>query len=266
MPSRDSDSIVLRCYPYREADLIVSFFARERGKLRGIARNARRPKSQFGSALERLVQCQVHYFQKERRELVNLRRAELRRPTNLWKANYPTSIALDVIAEAADRLLPAHEPHDAFFRLLRLVSEEFSRGIATGQEGDPLAPWAHRSLVYFLLWSARLGGWLPPLDRCCESDQPFHDLETTYFSAEREGLFRARFRTPDSWPFPSEARTLAQAMLRARLDHLSGAEWPAAAALALQRFLLQRTQAQLENHLHTAATLGGLWSSRSAPG
>ena len=56
MPARVSDTFVLRTYPFREADLIVSFLTRDLGKLRGVARRARRPKSPFGSGLERLSQ------------------------------------------------------------------------------------------------------------------------------------------------------------------------------------------------------------------
>jgi len=54
MPARMSESFILQTYPFREADLVVSFFTRDQGKLRGVARRARRPKSSFGSGLERL--------------------------------------------------------------------------------------------------------------------------------------------------------------------------------------------------------------------
>ena len=43
--ARISETYVLRTYPFREADLIVSFFTRDQGKLRGVARRARKPKS-----------------------------------------------------------------------------------------------------------------------------------------------------------------------------------------------------------------------------
>ena len=36
MPARVSETFVLRTYPYKEADLIVSFFTRDQGKLRGL--------------------------------------------------------------------------------------------------------------------------------------------------------------------------------------------------------------------------------------
>ena len=77
MPARVSETFVLRTYPFREADLIVSFFTRDQGKLRGVARRARRPKSPFGSGLERLSHVRMAYFQRENAELANLTGCEL---------------------------------------------------------------------------------------------------------------------------------------------------------------------------------------------
>ena len=57
MPARVSETFVLRTYPFREADLIVSFFTRDQGKMRGVARRARRPKSPFGSGSGTAIPC-----------------------------------------------------------------------------------------------------------------------------------------------------------------------------------------------------------------
>ena len=70
MPAHSSESFILRTYPYREFDLIVSFLTCDQGKLRGIARRARRPKSSFGSGLERPSHANASYYQKENRKLV----------------------------------------------------------------------------------------------------------------------------------------------------------------------------------------------------
>ncbi|HLH15810.1 MAG TPA: recombination protein O N-terminal domain-containing protein, partial [Bryobacteraceae bacterium] len=72
MPARVSEALVLRTYPLKEADLVVSFLSRDQGKLRGVARRARRPKNRFGAGLERLSHVRIEYFQTETRELVNL--------------------------------------------------------------------------------------------------------------------------------------------------------------------------------------------------
>ena len=50
MSARASEAFVLQTYPFKEGDLIVSFLTRDLGKLRGVARRARRPKGGFGSA------------------------------------------------------------------------------------------------------------------------------------------------------------------------------------------------------------------------
>src|SRR6201989_2870136 len=97
-----SESFVLRTYPFREADLIVSFFTRDQGKLRGVARRARKPKSDFGSGLERLSLVNLAYSQKENRELVNLNSCELLQSQFDLLTDFDSSVALDYIAEVSD--------------------------------------------------------------------------------------------------------------------------------------------------------------------
>src|SRR3984885_11904139 len=99
MPARVSESFVLRTYPFREADLIVSFLTRDLGKLRGVARRARKPKSPFGSGLERLSQVQMSYYQRENADLANLTGCELIQSQFDLSADYSTGIALDFFTE-----------------------------------------------------------------------------------------------------------------------------------------------------------------------
>ena len=79
MPLYSADALILRTYKLGEADRIVVFLTRDRGKKRGVARGARRPKSNFVGALEPLTHVRVAYFEKERRELVNLNYSEASR-------------------------------------------------------------------------------------------------------------------------------------------------------------------------------------------
>ena len=107
MPARVSEALVLRTYPLKEADLVVSFLTRDQGKLRGVAKRARRLKSNFGSGLERLSHVRMAYYQRESHELVNLDSCELIRSQFDLVTDYQASIALDFFAEASDILLPA---------------------------------------------------------------------------------------------------------------------------------------------------------------
>src|ERR1700761_2926378 len=121
MPARTSETYVLRTYPFRESDLIVSFFTRDQGKLRGVARRARRPKSSFGSGLERLSLVNLSYSQKENRELVNLNSCDLLQSQFGLVRDFDASVALDYLAEISDHLLPPNEANERFFRLLAAV-------------------------------------------------------------------------------------------------------------------------------------------------
>jgi len=147
-----SESFILQTYPFREADLIVSFFTRDQGKLRGVARRARRPKSSFGSGLERLSHATVSYYQKENRELVSLNSCELLHSQFALASNYESSVALDYLAEVTEQLLPPNETNERHFRLLIAVLDYLRSGGS---------PWT--AVTYFALWSVRLAGFLPDL-------------------------------------------------------------------------------------------------------
>src|SRR4051794_11220468 len=141
MPARVSETFVLRTYPYREADLIVSFFTRDQGKLRGVARRARRPKSAFGSGLERLSQVRMAYFIRENAELASLSGCELIESQFGLQSDYACSVALDYFTEVTEHLLPPHEPSEKFFRLLRATLDYLRGGGAVWTAVD-----------YFTLW------------------------------------------------------------------------------------------------------------------
>jgi DNA repair protein RecO (recombination protein O) len=219
MPARASESFILRTYPFREADLIVSFFTRDQGKLRGIARRARKPKNTFGSGLERLSLVNLSYSQKETRELVNLNSCDLVQSQFDLLTDFDTSIGLDYIAELSDHMLPPNEPNERFFRLIATCLD-FMHTRAAG------AMWA--AIIYFSLWATRLSGFLPDLGS-----------------------------TPDR-SLSESSRDLAQSMLRHHLSNLPGRAWNKDTASDLRRFLVARMEEHAERHFHTPTLLEGL--------
>ena len=100
MPARLSEAFVLQTWPFREGDLIVSFLTRDLGKLRGVARAARRPKSNYGSGLERLSQVRMAYFQKENRELVRIDSCEIVQSQFGLSRDFASACALDFSGRA----------------------------------------------------------------------------------------------------------------------------------------------------------------------
>jgi DNA repair protein RecO (recombination protein O) len=254
LPARVSEALVLRTYPLKEADLVVSFLTRDQGKLRGVAKRARRPKSPFGAGLERLSHVRMAYFQRETRELVNLDSCELIRSQFGLASDYRATVALDYFAEVSEQLLPSAEPSETFFRLLLSVLEDLRAGADAGKS------W--RAVTYFSLWAVRLSGWLPELNVCLNCGSLLDDPETperAFFSRGRAGLIcghcRRTLGTGNTWELSAASRSAAAEMLRKPVGQLSIANWDQTTAADLRRFLVQQIEAHAERRLITAPLL-----------
>lgn len=257
VPARVSEAFVLRTYPLKEADLVVSFLTRDQGKLRGVAKRARRPKSAFGAGLERLSHVRMAYFQRETRELVNLDSCELIRSQFDLVSDYWASVALDYFAEVSEQMLPAAEPNEKFFRLLLAVLENLR---AAGKGGKV---WP--AVTYFSLWAVRLSGWLPELHVClgCGSvlDDGAGDVapERAFFGRGRAGLLCGHCRRlpggGSTWELSVDSRRIAAEMLRKPVAELSANAWDPTTAADLRRFLVQQIEEHIERRLITAPLL-----------
>src|SRR6186713_608986 len=127
MPLYTADALVLRTYKLAEADRIVVFLTRDRGKKRGVAPHARRPRSRFTGALEPLTEIRVAYFENERRELVNLNYAEtIRSPLS---ATGSEGLALShYFAELIDACAADADCDERLFRLGVSVLDALTSG------------------------------------------------------------------------------------------------------------------------------------------
>src|SRR5258707_5355521 len=151
---RQSEALILRTYPFHEADLLVTFFTRTEGKIRGVAKAAKRSKRRFGGALEPLTHVTAHWEEKEKQELVRLDSCDIISSPLANEVTYPRVVALSYVAEVIDQLLPDREPADDVFRLALSVV----RHLRSDSVWMPL--------TYFDLWIVRLTGLLPDLGRC----------------------------------------------------------------------------------------------------
>ena len=157
MPLHTAEALVLRTYKLGEADRIVVFLTKDRGKKRGVAKGARRQRSRFAGALEPLTEVRVAYFESERRELVGLNYAEtVRSPLSLASTNAATPalagryILVEYIAELLDEWAQDSDADDRLYRLGASMLE----ALTSGAPAEPLAR-------YFEYWLLRLQGVYP---------------------------------------------------------------------------------------------------------
>lgn len=206
MPAQSSEAIVLRTFPFKEADLIVSYFTRDLGKLRGVAKRARRPKSPFGAGLQRLSYVRMNYQHRDNRELDFLDSCEILSSPFSMTTDYDVSVALDFLTEASEHLLPAGEPNERYFRLILAVRNYLA-------VAGPAGVWP--AVTYFALWSARLGGFLGPME------------------------------------LNGDEQTIGEEMLRLKLADLTPRVWERATAAGLRRQLVLAIEEHVERRLTT---------------
>ena len=208
MALKESEAIVLRSFPLGEGDRLVSFLDRQTGKLRGVAKGARLPKSRFGSTLELLSYVKIWYFERETRDLVRINQCELIESFLDVQKDYRSGIYLALISEVTEAVLGEREAADPQFRLILLAAR------AVREHGA-----SQVILAYFALWTTRLSGWLGSFDRCSRCGK-FSKSETMYASTGTPGLSCKDCRDEFMTSVSPSALALGQQAISGTLERL----------------------------------------------
>ena len=246
MPVTESEAIVLRGFPLGEGDLLVSFFSRTHGRLRGVAARARRPKSRFGAALEPLSYIRIWFYERETRELVRINQCELIESFLDVQRDYAAALALALASEVTEAVLAEREAADANFRLLLLTARAVKSQART-----------QLVLAYFALWTVRLGGWLPQLDCCGRCGT---ELSGAAYWSPAQGLICGLCRLPGQRVISPGALQLARRIVAEKLERLI-AELPQSNApmeAEVKDFMLDVIEHYIEKPLRTRKMLEGL--------
>ena len=276
---KESEALILRSYPLREADLLVSFFTRAEGKVRGVAKSAKKSKRRFGGALEPLTYVRAFWEDRERQELARFDSCEILRSPLSDPIDYPRATALAHVAEVLEELLPDREANDAIFRLaiatLPHVRAGVGPAVSAGQSprsGETSASiWM--PLTYFDLWITRLTGLLPDLSACIACGNALNGSQA-FFHPLADGLLCADDRRlgltqPEAAPrvalarsgtreMAADSRAMAARMLARPIEAFAGETWPASRAADLRRFLTQLIERHIEKRLATVRMLDKL--------
>jgi DNA repair protein RecO (recombination protein O) len=242
MALKESEAIVLRTYPLREADLLVTLFTRLEGKVRGVARAAKKSKRRFGGALEPLTYVRVYYDDRERQELARLDSCDVLESPLASEVSYARAVALAHVAELLDELLPDREVNDALFRLALAVVMALR-----GRE-------VWMPVTYFELWLTRLVGFLPDLSECMVCGKALNG-NRAFFHVLADGLMCAEDKRLASSEISSESRVLAAQMFRAPVESFAGTAWPKSKGADLRKFLVKTLERHIEKKLVTSAML-----------
>ncbi|MBU1185777.1 MAG: DNA repair protein RecO [Acidobacteria bacterium] len=150
-----SEALILQTGPFSEQDKLITFFTREKGILRGIAKGARKFGNRFGSSLEPPSHVFIVYYEKEGRDLVTVSQCELQESFFDLQCDSRVSFSLCYYAELVQEFVPLHSREDILFRLLLRTLQALKKG----GELELLS-------AYFEAWLLRAGGLEPDLRAC----------------------------------------------------------------------------------------------------
>jgi DNA repair protein RecO (recombination protein O) len=143
------------------------FLTRDRGKKRGVAKNARQSRRRFGGGLEPMTCGRVAYVERERRDLVLLNYVEPTR-SPLAAIDGDALGYVGYFAELLDECAPEADPNETLFRLGASMVEAMAEGVPP----EPLAR-------YFEYWLLRVQGVYRPDPKLSEEARAFQELART---------------------------------------------------------------------------------------
>jgi DNA repair protein RecO (recombination protein O) len=149
-------AVVIGSFALGESDRAVTFFSRDFGKVRGVAKAARRPRSRFAGALELFTIGQLVFFDTERSDLVRIDHFDVLHPLARLREDLDRIGHASWMIESVGRLTAERDPHVGLYALLVRSLRSMERGAAG------------RVAVCFVTRCVDAIGHRPRLDGCVE--------------------------------------------------------------------------------------------------
>lgn len=202
-PPLTTEAVVLRGVPYRDADLVVTLYTRERGKVSALARAARKSQRRFGGGLA-LFNVGVAELREGRSELWTLASFRIERDFSGIARDLAATAHGSYGAELVRELTVAEQADADVLELLVQLYAELA--------GQGAAPSVLRAFELRLLDTI---GLAPVLDRCvgCNADGARLDEPGTVLDGPRGGVMCPACAHPGGGvrPLSADARQLLAA-------------------------------------------------------
>lgn len=205
------EAVVLRTAKLGEADRIITFFTRDHGKVRAVAKGVRRTKSRFGGRLEPFMRVDV--LLSEGRSLDNVNQAEsVQAYAGSLSAHYDEYCAANVICETLNDITttehePAREQYQLLIGALHALAEQKHNAQAISAS--------------YVLRALALAGWTPRLASCVVCGRKD---ELTYFSPAAGGMMCNVDHTPEAKSIDQVSAKQMQALLAGNWNVLDNQE------------------------------------------
>lgn len=172
-----TEAIVLRAIDYGESDRIVTFCTEDFGKIRGIAKGARRSRKRFANAIEPFCRSRILFSRRSPESLALIEGCDVLTHFPGIRSDLGKSLAASCLIDLTDQFTPEDKKNAASFCLL----SDFLRLLEQTALTEAL-------LRFFEIRLLRISGYDPVLDHCVSCNAPIVKEATYRFDAAKGGV------------------------------------------------------------------------------
>lgn len=167
----------MRVRDFGESDLLISFFTQDKGRLKGVAKGARRSRRRFVNCLDVFCLTALEYEERRRGDLHFLHSGKLVNGFPGLRSDFFSLSLAAYMVELTETLFPLGVADQEMFNLL---SASLS-GLDGGEAQRPVR-------VRFEARSMRLGGYGIGLERCCRCGRAYAGKGRAVFLSDQGGI------------------------------------------------------------------------------
>ncbi|MBN1382862.1 MAG: DNA repair protein RecO [Deltaproteobacteria bacterium] len=170
-------AIVLRTLDYGESDRIVTFYTADFGKIKGIAKGARRSQRRFANTLEPFSCITILFSKKDDASLAFLENSDIIDHYAAIRADLEKTLQASYLVDLTDQFTLEGKANYLLFESIK----DFLKLIDEGHASDTL-------LRFFEMRLLKYSGYEPVLDRCTVCQKPVNELKTCRFNFRDGGI------------------------------------------------------------------------------
>jgi DNA repair protein RecO (recombination protein O) len=177
METNISPSIIMRVREFGESDLLVYFFTQDRGRLKGIAKGARKSRKRFVNCLDIFSLVNLEYSIKRKSDLYFIQSGKLIDAYPGLRTDFAVLSKASYMIELTEVLFPWELPDQGIFEILKRSFELLAKG-----RGGDIIP------IVFELMAMSMGGYGINLAKCCICGREYLNQGIAVYIPDRGGI------------------------------------------------------------------------------
>lgn len=225
MAIQKTEAIVIKTQPFRSTSLIITFYTKSHGKIKGIAKGVREQRQMRASLYELFTRLEIIFYEKSRSDLHLISDGFMLESYQPLRSKFYSISFASYFVDLLDRLTEVHDANEALYDLLDFAFRYL-----------PSLPGSRIARIFEIKLLDEIG-WLPYLEGCLDC----HDtsLEEGFFSARQGALFCAncQIKHPETTPMSREVLSTLRYYTHHDLEESIRYGLTLSAERSLQRFM-----------------------------